>query len=122
IENAVAVGLVAPVAPGVVVAKLGKQAASLYLRRDLQPDSTQNRGHQIGERNRIGNCACRGILRQPILWQSNDQRHMHRSVVDKESVRLFAMLSQAFTMVAAEHDYRVLINPFLFQKPEKPPN
>src|SRR6266478_2164023 len=47
---------------------------------------------------------------------------MHGGVVDEESVRLFAMLSQAFTMVAAEHDYRVLINPFLFQKPEKPPN
>src|SRR5258708_40240741 len=61
-----------------------------------------------------------GIVRQSIVWQSNDQRHMHGGVVDKESVRLFAMLSQAFTVVAAQHDHRVLINPFLFQEPEKP--
>src|SRR5260370_16661070 len=47
---------------------------------------------------------------------------MHRGVVDKESVRLFAMLSEAFTVVAAEHDHRVLINPFLFQESEKPPD
>src|SRR6202171_4467680 len=47
---------------------------------------------------------------------------MHGGVVDKESVRLFSMFSQAFTMVAAEHDHRVLINPFLFQKPEKSPD
>ncbi len=47
---------------------------------------------------------------------------MHGGVVDKETVRLFAMLSQAFAVVAAEHDHRVLINPFLFQKPEKPPD
>src|SRR4029077_434452 len=47
---------------------------------------------------------------------------MHGGVVDEESVRLFAMLSQAFAMVTAEHDHRVLINPFLLQEPQKPPN
>src|SRR6267378_4786832 len=47
---------------------------------------------------------------------------MHGGVVDKETVRLFAMLSQTFAMVAAEHDHSVPINPFLFQKPEKPPD
>src|SRR3979411_1080528 len=57
-----------------------------------------------------------------MLWQTEDPRRMHRCVVNKESVRLFAMLSQAFTMVAAEHDHRVPINPFLFQKPEKSPD
>src|ERR1035437_4598333 len=45
---------------------------------------------------------------------------MHGGVVDEEAVRLFAVLSQAFAMVAAEHDYRVPIDSFLFQEAEKP--
>src|ERR1700692_1241355 len=62
------------VARSLINSKLWKQAASLHLRRDLQPDSAQYRGHQIDERNRIGNRARRGILRQPSIWQSDDQR------------------------------------------------
>jgi len=41
IEDSVAVGLVATVAVGAVSPKLGKQAAPLYLRRNLQPDGAQ---------------------------------------------------------------------------------
>src|ERR1700730_11831836 len=74
VEDAAAAGLVAAAGLGAGTSKLRKQAAPLYLRRNLQPDGAQNRGHQIDERNRIGNGACRGLFRKPILWQSNDQR------------------------------------------------
>src|ERR1700726_3374953 len=47
---------------------------------------------------------------------------MHGGVVDKESMRLFSMLSQALTVIAAKHDQRVLINSFFFQKTEQPPH
>ena len=99
------------------VTKLGKQTASLHLRRNVQPDGVQHGGHQIDERYRIGNRAGRSIFRQP-----DDQRHMHGGVVDEKAVRPFAVLSQTFAMVAAEHDDRVPIDSFLFQEAEKPPD
>src|ERR1700681_705080 len=51
-----------PVARSLITSKLWKQAASLHLRRNLQPDGAQNRGHQIDKRSRVGNRARRGIF------------------------------------------------------------
>src|SRR5262249_22599701 len=57
------------------------------------------------------NCGC-----VPCSGQVNDQRNMEGGVVDEKSVRLFAMLAEAFAMIAAQHNERVFVQTFLFQE------
>ena len=46
----------------------------------------------------------------------NDQRHVKRRIVDKKTMRLFAVLTEALTVISGEDDDCVLVQMFFFQK------
>jgi len=46
----------------------------------------------------------------------NNKRHVHGCVIDEKAVSFFAVFSEAFAMIAAEHDDGVLVDSFFFQE------
>ena len=87
----------------------------MHLGRHIQVQDVQQCRHDVGQAHRVWNRF--GYLRYYVrAGPMNDQRHVKRRIVDKKTMRLFAVLTEALTVISGEDDDCVLVQMFFFQK------
>ena len=91
-------------------------AIQAFRRRDSQPVDYR------GENVRGPNLRLHYLVRMALSRELQDQGHVSRRVVKKNSVSVLVMLTQAFAMVSDHDDEGIVVPAGLFQIPNKSPS